>query len=280
MVMTRLRSGAGTRRDYVALAGKRRAARAAKPRLSKPAAKAVTKVVKRVLKRTNETKYVSLQQDLSFNSTISSASEAYPMCPAVPQGTDDFQRIGDKIQGKYLIIRGKVQYNNSFLDTAGTQFIPPATCRLMILSQNNVKTSGDVNAGRVDVAHLLKDNVGTGSARSYSGTQYDNLAPINKDLFKVHLDKKIRLNWINHQIVVTDPGVSISHDVGNDRTKYFYCKIKLNKGMKFDDGTGNYPNSFAPFMVFGSVNDDGSAPWTASTPFHVTVLSTLYFSDA
>lgn len=254
--------------------------RTSKPRLSKPAKSAVTKVVKSVLKRNTETKYVSTQQDLSFNSTISSASEAYPLCPAVPQGTDDYQRIGDKIKGKYLIVRGKVQYNNAFLDTAGTQFIPPSTCRLMILSQNNVKTSGDISAGRVDVAHLLKDNVGTGAARSYSGSQYDNLAPINRDLFKVHLDKKIRLNWINHQIVVTDPGVSISHDVGNDRTKYFYCKIKLDKGMKFDDGTGNFPNSFAPFMVFGGVCDDGSAPWTASTPYRVTFTSTLYFQDA
>lgn len=275
-MITRLRSGRGVRRNYAAMVGKR----TTKPRLSKPAATAVSKVVKRVMSRGTETKYVSSQQDLSFNSTISSAAEAYPLCPAVPQGTDDYQRIGDKIKGKYLIIKGKVQYNTGFLDTAGTQFIPPSTCRVMILSQNNVKTSGDVLAGRVDVAHLLKDNVGTGAARPYSGTQYDNLAPINKDLFKVHMDKKIRLNWINHQIVVTDPGVSISHDVGNDRTKYFYCKIKLNKSMKFDDGTGNFPNAFAPFLCFGGVCDDGSSPWTASTPYRVTFSSTLYFQDA
>lgn len=277
-MMTRLRSGAGARRNYRSLAGlKARTTR--KPRLSRPATTAVAKVVKRVMTRTAETKYVSAQQDLSFNSTISSSGECYPLCPAVPQGVDDYQRVGDKIRGKYLIIRGKLQYNNAFLDTAGTQFIPPSTCRLMILSQNNIKVSGDVST-RADVAHLLKDNVGTGSARPYSGGQYDNLAPINRDLFKVHKDLKIKLNWINHQVVLTDPGVSISHDVGNDRTKYFYCKIPINRVMKFDDGTGNFPNSFAPFLCFGGVCDDGSAAWTASTPYRVTFTSTLYFQDA
>lgn len=242
-------------------------------------AKPMLAAVKRALVRTAETKYVSAQYDLSFNSTVGSSGECYPLCPTVSQGVDDYQRLGDKIRGKYLIIRGKVQYNNSFLDTAGTQFIPPSTCRVMILSQNNIKVSSDVSS-RADVAHLLKDNVGTGTARPYSGGQYDNLAPINKDLFRVHLDKKVKLNWINHQVVLTDTGVSISHDVGNDRTKYFYCKIPINRNMKFDDGTGNYPNSFAPFLCFGAVCDDGAAPWTASTPFHVSFTSTLYFTDA
>lgn len=276
-MMTRLRSGAGVRRNYRSLAGlKARTTR--KPRLSRPATTAVAKVVKRVMARTAETKYVSAQQDLSFNSTISSSGECYPLCPPVPQGVDDYQRIGDKIRGKYLIIRGKVQYNNSFLDTSATQFIPPSTCRLMILSQNNIKVSSDVST-RADVGHLLKDNVATGVARQYTGGQYDNLAPINRDLFKVHKDMKIKLNWINHQIVLTDPGVSISHDVGNDRTKYFYCKIPINRVMKFDDGVGNFPNSFAPFLCFGGVCDDGSSAWTASTPYRVTFTSTLYFQD-
>lgn len=233
--------------------------------------------VKRAMIRTAETKYVSAQQDLSFNSSISSASECYAVCPAVTQGVDDYQRLGDKIRGKYLIIKGKLQYNNAYLDTAGTQFIPPATCRVMILSQNNVKTSADVS--RVDTSHLLKDNVGTGTARAYTGGQFDNLAPINRDLFRVHMDRKIKLNWINHQVVLTDTGVSISHDVGNDRTKYFYCKIPINRNMKFDDGTGNYPNSFAPFLCFGAVCDDGASPWT-NAPFHVSFTSTLYFTDA
>lgn len=246
--------------------------------LSKRTRQAVKKVVKQTIKKTAETKWVSQNYDLSFNNTIGGASECYPLCPTIAQGVDDFQRLGDSIRAKYLVVRGKVQYNNAFLDTAATQFIPPVTCRLMVLSQKNIKVSSDVQS-RADVAHLLKDNVGTGTARPYSSSQYDNLAPINLDLFQVHLDKKIKFNWINHQIVVTDPGVSIAHDVGNDRTKYFYLKIKLDRNLKFDDGNANYPNSFAPFMCFGAVCDDGSSPWTASTPFHVTCQSTLWYTD-
>lgn len=250
--------------------------------MAKPVVSAVKQIAKSVVSNNEETKYVSVQQDLSFNSRIQSASECYPLCPAVPpgnaNGTLDFQRVGSVINGKYLVIKGKLQYNNAYLDTAGTQFIPPSTCRLMILSQKNVMTSGDVQT-KVDVAHLLKDNVATAVARAYDGGQYDNLAPINRDLFTVHYDKRVKLNWINHQVVLTDTGVSISHNVGNDRTKYFYCKIKLGKKLYFDDGNANFPNRFAPFLCFGAVCDDGAAPWSVQTPYRLTFTSTLYFTD-
>lgn len=234
--------------------------------------------VRRQLVRYAEKKLAGVNLDLSFNSTIGSSSECYPLLPTITEGTAGNQRIGNKIRPKYLIVKGKIQYNNSFLDTAGTQFIPPCTVRAMILTQKSVRYSGAVSTD-VDVSHLLKDNIGTDVARSYSGTQYDNLAPINTELFNVIMDKKIKFNWINHQVVLTDPGVSISHDSGNDRTKYFYCKVPVPANLYFDDGSGNYPNNFAPFFCFGSVMDDGSSPWTASTPYHVTIQSALYYTD-
>lgn len=233
------------------------------------------------MNRTAETKFVSLQEDHSFNSVISAASECYPVIPRVTIGTGDYQRIGDKIRGKYLIIKGHVQWDYTQLTQhSTTAYLPPSTLRVMILSQNNVKVGGDVQT-RVDVAHLLKDNVGTGTARGYSGSMYDNLAPINKDLFKVHMDKKVKLNWINWSMSNTGGGgQSESQAVGNDRTKYFYCRIKLNRNLKFDDGNGDYPNSFAPFMCVGAVSDDGNGAFSLQTPYRVSMLSTLYFTDA
>lgn len=253
--------------------------RAATRKLPSRTRRAVRQVVKETLQGQAETKWVSLADDISFNSTITSPGECYPLCPTVPQGVDDFQRLGDSIHAKYLIVRGKVQFNDNFLDVATTQFIPPQTVRVMILSQKNIKVSADVSS-RVDVAHLLKDNVNTGAARPYSSSEYDNLAPINSDLFTVHMDKKMKWNWINHQIQAASPATSINtHQVGNDRTRYFYLKIKLDKTLKFDDGNGNYPNSFAPFLCVGAVSDDGSGGYSLTTPWKVTLLSTLYFTD-
>lgn len=246
--------------------------------VSKTAAAAVRKIAKAVVKRETEDKYVSTQGAVLFNSSITSSSECYPMIPQITEGTGDFQRIGDKVRGKYLYIKGYLQYNLNYLEfSTGNQYLPPVTARVMILSQKNVKVGNDVST-RIDVAHLLKDNVGTGTARPYNGGLLDNLAPINKDLFKVHMDKKIKLNWVQRgdQTNTGDTGFGI----GNDRTKYFRCRIKLPASMTFDDGNLDWPNNCAPFLCFGAVNDDGTTKYTVGTPFRLGWISTAYFEDA
>lgn len=271
---TRLRSGAGKRTNYRKLAGMK----TRKPRISKPAAKAVRAIAKAVVKRETEDKFVSTEGAVLFNSSITSSSECYPMIPQISVGTGDYQRIGDKVRGKYLYVKGYLQYNLNYLEfSQGTQYLPPVTARVMILSQKNIKVGSDVSS-RVDVAHLLKDNVATGTARPYNGGILDNLAPINKDLFKVHMDKKIRLNWVQRgdQSNAGDTG----YGVGNDRTKYFTCRIKLPATMTFDDGNLDWPNNVAPFLCFGAVNDDGSTKYTVGTPFRLGWISTAYFEDA
>lgn len=249
--------------------------------IAKPMAAAVRKIAKTAISRSAETKYVTTQSDRNFNSSISSATECYELVPQVSIGTGDYQRIGDKIYGKYLYIRGHVQWDSNFLQQhSTTAYLPPATLRILIVSQNDIKVGNQVST-RAAVGQLLKDNVGTGTARAYTGGMWDNLAPINKDLFKVHMDRKVKLNWINWSMSNTGGGgQSESQAVGNDRTKYFYCRIKLHRTMKFDDANGDYPNSFAPFLCVGAVNDDGTSAWSLQAPYRVSWNSTLYFTDA
>lgn len=274
MVMTRMRSGAGKRVNYRSLAGMK----SRKPRISKPAAKAVRAIAKAVVKRETEDKFVSTEGSVLFNSSVSSSSECYPVIPQITVGTGDYQRIGDKVRGKYLYVKGYLQLDQNYLSlSSGSSYIPPFTGRVMILSQKNIKVGGDVSS-RADVAHLLKDNVGTGTARPYNGNVLDNLAPINRDLFKVHMDKKIKFSWINRGDLSASGDTGFG--VGQERTKYFTCRIKLPATMTFDDGNINWPNNFAPFLCFGAVCDDGTSPYSVGTPFRVGWLSTAYFEDA
>lgn len=249
--------------------------------IAKPMAQAVRQIAKTAVSRSAETKFVTTQSDRTFNSSISSATECYELVPQVSIGTGDYQRIGDKIYAKSLYIRGHVQWNYNFLNSgATTQYLPPATLRVLIVSQKNIKVGSEVST-RATPQYLLKDNVGTGTARAYTGGMWDNIAPINKDLFRVHMDRKVKLNWIQSALQVNGTeGVGLSQAVGNDRTKYFYCRIKLNRPMKFDDGNGDYPNTLAPFICVGAVNDDGTAPWSLQAPYRVSWNSTLYFTDA
>lgn len=275
MVLTRLRSGAGVRRNYRALAGLKARRRRVRPVAIRSRA-AVKKVVKSVINRTAETKFVSAKYDALHNSTITNG-DISAVCPLITQGDDDFQRNGDKITGKYLIVRGKVQWDDSYLLSNGQTYMPPSTCRVLILSQRNVSNNGQIPA-QIQDQYILKDNVGVGTGRNYGGGPWDNLAPINRDLFKVHMDRKIKLNWVHpvNAATTVDQGV-----VGNDRTKYFYCRIPVKKVLKFDSsmGTPNAPVNFAPFFAFGAVCDDGSSAYTAGTPYHVSWLSTLYYTD-
>lgn len=238
------------------------------------------KVAKATVHKEAEDKFISYSGSALFNSTITAASECYAMVPQITVGDTDYQRTGVKVRGKYLYIKGYVQLDKDYLDMAnngGNQWIPPATCRIMILSQKNIRVGSEVGT-RVDTAHLLKDNVGTGSARPYSGGAFDNIAPINKQLFRVHLDKKVKFSWVGRSD--TGNGTLEGYAVGQERTKYFECRIKVPATLTWDNGNGDWPNNFAPFLCFGSVNDDGSLPYSVGTPWRVSWLSTLYYEDS
>jgi len=250
-----------------------------RPQLNKKTATAVRAIAKAAVSKAAEDKFVSTQTFTVHNSTITTPAECYAMVPQITQGVADFQRIGDRVRGKYLYIKGYVQYDQSVLDllqSSQSAYIPPSTVRVMILSQKNIKVGSAVSTS-VDTAHLLKDNVGTGTARAYSASIFDNVAPINKDLFTVHMDRKIKFNYQSTNSIGPISGQVTM--MGNDRTKYFSCRIKCPASMKFDDGNGDWTNGFAPFLCLGAVCDDGSGPWTVSTPYRLTALSTLYFED-
>lgn len=230
-------------------------------------------LVRRIANRGTEVKHVGQNVvDARFNSTISSASECYRILPDVTEGVAGHQRIGDKIRPKYLVVKGKLMYD---VGIAGTE-IPPSTCRLLILTQKDIKASNMV-AAEADVDHLLKDNIGTDVARAYSGTNFDNLAPINKDLFTVHMDRKIKMRAQFERALGTPTDPILGY--ATQRAYYWTARIRCPSTLTFDDGNINTPNNFAPFFCMGSVTDDNSGPWTANTPYRVTVQSELYYTD-
>lgn len=266
---TRLRSGAGKRRNYRQMnTGLAPAVRRPRTRLSKPIATAVRAIAKSAVSRANENKFVGVQSIQNYNDTISSPADCFPLMPQISLGTGDFQRIGDKVKGKYLYVKGMVQYG------VGTANYPPKTVRCLILSQKNLKTSSQVTTS-ADVAHLLKDNIGTGTARGYTGTMFDNLAPINRDLFHVYMDRKFKFKLRADATVAQSATTE-----GTNPTRYFRCRIKLPNTLTFDDGNANIPNNFAPFFCMGATADDNSGPTVVGTPWQVQVQSIAYYEDS
>ena len=230
-------------RAALAALRRRRAVRR-RPRVSRPMVTTrLGKLVRRIVNRGVEVKHVGQNVvNAAFNSSIGAASECYPILPAVTEGTDGHQRIGDRISPKYLIVKGKIHYDDSVTGAGGNAgvYIGPSTVRMLLLSQKNIKISSDVSS-RADVEHLLKDNIGTDLARAYTGTQFDNLAPINKDLFTVHMDRKFKLKGQMTKELGNSNTVTFAD---TQRTLYFVKKIRCPKNLYFDDGNGNTPNNF------------------------------------
>lgn len=239
----------------------------------------LSKLVRRITNRGVEVKHVgqNVVND-AFNSTISASTECYPIVPAVSEGTDGHQRIGDRIRPKYLIVKGKLQYDSTVDGAGGSPgtYLPPSVVRVMILTQKNIKVSSDVS-NRADITHLLKDNINTDIARAYTGSAFDNLAPINKDLFTVHMDRKFKMKALLHTDLGNNNTITLD---GTQPTITFVKKIRCPKTLFFDDGNGNYPNNFAPFICMGSVVDNNQGAWTATTPYRLVVQGELYFTDA
>lgn len=225
-----------------------------------------------------EVKYVGENLiDSSFNPSITSG-DVYPALPAVTQGDGDFQRVGDKIKGRYLYLRGHVTYDT--VTVAGTGSLwdnHPIVVRLLCLSQKNVKSTNLLSNIRTE--NLLDDRIGTDATRSFTGANmYDITAPINKDLFTVHYDRKI---YMSPQGLAGAGSGSIAW-TGGQRAVPFTAKIKVPSTMTFDDsalGAGMCTN-FAPFFVAGWCYADGSAaPSGTTTPIHINMQSRVYFTD-
>lgn len=227
-----------------------------------------------------ETKYCGARVvDANFNNTISSA-DCYPLCPSITQGTGDYQRLGTRIRGKYIIVRGTVTLNdamNTGTGGFGSQSYGPIIVRLLMLSckaaTNNNQIGGLSN--QVNMGCLIDDRIGTGATRQFTGNNYDVYAPLNKDLFKVWFDRKVKLV---PQLADTASTASFL----GQRTHSFWCKIPAPANMTFDDtSSGNEPTNYAPFLCAGWAYMNDKTPGTVDqVPVHIEAISTLYFSDA
>jgi hypothetical protein len=243
----------------------------------KKIATAVRAEVKRDINHMAETKYVSQISSAAYNNSIG-AGDCYPLLPAVTQGNTDYQRTGNKITPVYLRVKIALQPRDASLFL--NQALPPITARVLILSQKTIRFSPMLNGYGTTPAQfaytsMLDDRIGTTLPRQYLGdySTLDNLAPINKEVFTVHMDKKVKFHGEN-----TSGNTGASMQM-LDKVRYVYATIKLPKLLYDDLQSTSYPTNAAPFISFGFVNEGGTAPTALFTPLQVNWIATLYYKD-
>jgi len=230
----------------------------------------VKTVVKRQISRTLENKSVGfiVENAVTHNSSIS-AADCEPLIGEIPQGTDQFNRVGDRIKPKSLVVRGVLALNNSNVTGGLTQV--PLRVRVMILAQKDIKVGAQVQAGSVDTSHLLEPNIAAANETDYSGTTVNALYPVNKDLFTVYYDKTFTLCGSD------STGVEA---INRYCAAWSYRFKRLPSSLHFDNGNGDWANNFAPFLAVGYSYPDGSSADSITRRLVSTAFARMEYEDA
>lgn len=283
---------------------RRAAKRAAKAATSKALTTAITKVISRKAESKQAMFYgtagtfpqTGLFNDRAFsqqNQFISSTvSDMKWLLPNVAEGTADNQRIGEQISPTSLRITGIVKIANSILTAAPP---PPADVYAVVyVLTHKVYKSYEALLGSPAVppatgfvggnnfTQLLKN--GENTTTTFTGNWWAARQPIADQYYNVLAKKVIRLRWAG---LYTSGGQSVS--IANAHDFQANWTVNLNKRhlpahLKYPEASvtgafNNAPQNFAPFMVVGYYNADGTNTSTAQVQIETTYVSTLNYKD-
>lgn len=229
----------------------------------------MTQVAKKVIHRLAEDKITGspVEADVLHNSAIGSA-DCEPVIMQIAQGVDSSMRVGDRITPRSLKVSGVLALNPDFPTPAGSQNI---YARVIIAAQKDIKSGAEILGGGVDAGALLRAGYGsTGNEIQFTGDTQQLNMPINTELFRVYYDKQFK--FTNQAGVLANPG-------GSHKWSYTFTKKMLPSSLHFDEGNGNWPNNFSPFVAIGYAYADGTAPDTVQTQLVSNVYAQLHFED-
>jgi len=234
----------------------------------------VLAVVRRMIAGNNENKVIGydMERNVFHNSAITTA-DCIPLIPEISPidsavGNTAQQRMGDKIKPKTLTVKGVV----ALVPDVGT--IQNILVRVVLLSQKTTKLGSQVLAGGVNTGQLLRPGIaglGTDQVPFLGNAQELNYS-INKDLFKVYMDKTFMLT-------ASLPGANgVAQPIASARWSYTFKSLPV--ALTFDEAHGDWPNNFAPFYAIGYAFADGTAPDVISTRVKTNTYSKFEFEDA
>lgn len=243
--------------------------------------------MKNLIDGKEETKYVaedlvipgtsvfpSLGTFQQFDAVIASTNELYACIPRLGQGTDDFQRIGNRVTPVSChvdaILNCTTSNNNQSVDVFAHVFVLQATA---------VKSLDNLSA--VPIGQMFEN--GAGGYIPADGTTNMTQYPLNRTAFKVLHHKKIRLykpfGQQNNRAAPSAGGTdgTIAACTGNKRIR---LNIPLPKLLKYDVAAQQYPINSAPFFCVAWELNDQSGDTSGITQIYVQARTHLRYKDA
>lgn len=267
-----------TRKMKKTYKGKRTTRRVAAPRTKK----ATVALIKSVVAREDETKFVSQTQQfrVTHNSGITNG-DIIPCLPRLIQDEgngDAWQRLGMKVSPRKTYVDCYV----SLSDVERSGAIEVFWWCLTHKTQKNIPQLNAV--GGVDMTEFLR----TGEASrtvGFGGTTDTCTLPVNNAMFNVLKRGSFKLGKNTGQ-------VQDSITVGNQPlygaiSKRWRINLKAPQKLTYAQDVGpvggrfiNYPNGYAPFLVFGYVHQNQTVPDTLNQDISVTIRNGMFYDDA
>lgn len=241
---------------------------------AKPTKTFKKKVIK-VINSQAEVKYVSVALGISnFNSAINGSGDIQPIFPPMAQGVKDRERIGSKVNMKYLKFNISISQAPYSLTT---DLDRPVLVRLLVLQYKRCKYSPDFAGTSIvnDVNNSLLQQDQSAPAQPYDGTINKALFPLNTDLFtKLHdISFPLLPNELNDNVTNTQTTA-----LGKN-FKIMRLMIAGPKQLVYGEDNNLYPNNFAPFFCLGYSYPDGSVADVLNRGIVVTWESRLAYTD-
>lgn len=228
---------------------------------------------------------LSKQQELKFTHTsfgpaqlgniIDQTNGLWTLEPAIPQGNGEYQRQGNAINLKKMVLDMYVNMEPNPLsteyDVTNSVRNTSNIIRLMILKQKNSQSGDDVVNGinSFQTGNLLENST------SYSGTVLNSLQDVNRTAFVLKRQRRIKLS--PNIVVYTGGNYNVDNAADMCRKVRFVIRFgKAGKKLTYKTGGANTSQNFPYFLAAVAQNVyDGSAPQFCS----IHAVSKWYYTD-
>jgi len=209
-------------------------------------------------------------------------TDALRLIPTVLEGTDDFNRIGSRIEVQSLKVQGVIRVNLARIGE-----LTPTDIRvvLYVLSHKQFKDYNTLYSQN-NFAQLLDTQ--EGGTINFKGVPLNEGMRVADQYYTVHVKKVITLRYAGWFVTAGDGPVSVanSHNYyatyNLDLTKYLPKTLKYpetNSGLTPE--FQNAPTNAAPFLAMGFVNQQGASNFgdPSNAWLQQSYVSNLTFKD-
>jgi len=219
---------------------------------------AVKQYVKRIVSKEIENKsWMNYSVNNAINTVSAGATPAYiPLQLQISQGLGKSQRIGNEVKVKRALLTGFVNLlpYNIITNPNGA----PVTLKMWICSS---KVVNDISLPGTNIGLNFFDVVN--SSIGFQGNMLDMLFAPNKELWKIHATKTIKLGLATNNNGVADNG---------SFSQRFSFQVGKHLGtLKYNDGA-TQPTNRSLFCVFQAVYPDGSSTSVQAAEYHYNYI--------